>query len=72
MRRFETHRSEDVSGTSGVGVVADGVCFDDGTCVMKWRGIMSSVAIYRSPVELEAIHGHEGRTQIVWLDPASL
>lgn len=28
MRRFELHRDVDVSGVSGEGIVADGVCYD--------------------------------------------
>lgn len=67
MKNFELHRAIDVSGTSGTGIVADGVVFFDGTAVMHWRGSLSSTAIYKSIEELEAIHGHQGATKVVWL-----
>ena len=67
-RRFVTVRTEDVSGVSGVGEVAEGVEFTDGTCVLRWRTQYTSTAIYASMAELVAIHGHDGRTQVRWID----
>ncbi len=68
LRRFNLQRNEDFSGVSGTGRVAEGVQFSDGSCVMRWKSELSSTAIYSSAEELETIHGHEGRTSIVWLD----
>src|SRR4051794_16547249 len=34
--RFELHRDQDISGVSGVGVVAEGVAFTDGTVALRW------------------------------------
>lgn len=68
MRRFQLQRSEDISGMSGVGVVAEGVEFSDGTVVMKWRSIYSSTVIYPNIKDMEHIHSHEGRTTIQWID----
>ncbi len=68
LRRFNLQRNEDFSGISGTGRVAEGVQFSDGSCVMRWKSELSSTAIYGSADELETIHGHEGRTRIVWLD----
>ena len=36
MRVFALIRDVDVSGVSGTGVVAEGVQFSDGTCVLRW------------------------------------
>ncbi len=69
MRRFRLVRSEDVSGVSGVGSVAEGVLFTSGKAVLGWCSDIASVTVYDSLAELEAIHGHEGRTRIEWLDP---
>lgn len=66
MRMFELHRVEDKSGVSGTGVVAEGVCFTDGTAVMRWRTQYRSTAFYSNMDELEAIHGHGGSTKVVW------
>jgi hypothetical protein len=67
-RRFHLVRDEDVSGTSGTGIVAEGTLFSNNKCVITWTTKYSSVAVYDSIAELEAIQGHEGRTRIVWID----
>jgi hypothetical protein len=63
-RIFILRRTEDISGTSGVGVVAQGVVFGDGSCALRWMTKWRSWAVYESLAELEAIHGHDGRTVI--------
>lgn len=67
MRLFELDRKVDASGVSGTGAVAQGVEFDDGTCVMRWQTKHRSTALYNSILELELIHGHEGATTVRWL-----
>lgn len=78
-RRFELIRTEDVSGTSGTGVVATGVAYPDGAVHMQWRnGENESLEIEENgcsfkpaPTGVEAtkaIHGHEGRTELRWID----
>jgi hypothetical protein len=72
MRRFELHRDEDVSGVSGTGVVAEGVAFSDGGPVaLRWTSEWPTSVVFhdRGVESLEAVHGHNGRTRIVWLDP---
>lgn len=68
MRRFILHRDEDASGVSGVGVVAEGVEFSSGWVALTWLSALSCVAFYQNVKEVEAIHGHEGRTTIKWID----
>jgi hypothetical protein len=68
VRRFVLVRSEDVSGVSGIGEVAQGVLFDTGKVVIAWTRTPSSIDIYDSVADLLAIHGHVGRTRIRWLD----
>lgn len=68
MKLFLLQRNEDVSGVSGVGFVAEGVQFTDGTCVLKWLTAHSTVEILNSMDDVLLIHGHEGRTQAVYLD----
>ena len=69
MRRFFLDRIKDSTGVSGTGRVADGVLFDDGRCVLRWRSAHTSTATYDSLADLEAIHGHNGATKVRWLDP---
>jgi hypothetical protein len=68
MRRFHLQRDEDATGVSGCGVVAEGVQFTDGHCAMRWLTDTASTALYDSADDIERIHGHEGRTRVVWLD----
>lgn len=71
MRRFELHRDEDVSGVSGTGVVAEGVAFsNDGPVALRWTSEWPTSVVFhdRGVESLEAVHGHNGRTRIVWLD----
>jgi prepilin-type processing-associated H-X9-DG protein len=68
MRRFYLNRLEDVSGTSGVGFIAEGVVFEDGTTALRWRTEYTSTAIYSCVSDMIMIHGHDGRTNITWVD----
>jgi hypothetical protein len=69
MRRFRLIRTEDVSGVSGTGVVAEGVAFASGKVALSWCSELPTVTVYDGIGDLERIHGHEGRTRIEWLDP---
>ena len=66
MKLFWLRRLEDVSGTSGLGMVAEGVVFSNGWCALHWLTKYTSVAYYQSVAELEAIHGHNGATVVVF------
>ncbi|MFC8873201.1 hypothetical protein [Streptomyces ardesiacus] len=68
-RRFVLRRGTDVSGVSGTGDVADGVLWPDGTAAVRWRGEHPSAVHWdRGKTSVELIHGHQGATEIVWLD----
>lgn len=71
MRTFDLVRYEDVNGMSGTGHVAEGVQFFDGTCAMRWcvPGKPVSTTIYNSVLDLVAIHGHGGMTEVKWHVP---
>jgi len=68
MRRFELHRDSDETGTSGTGVVVQGVEFDDGYAAITWIGRLKSWCVYPSVTMLMEIHGHDGATRLVYLD----
>jgi hypothetical protein len=63
---FVLRRDEDVTGVSGAGDVAEGALFDDGTTVVRWRGDRPSTVVWSSLDDAVAIHGHDGRTRVVW------
>jgi hypothetical protein len=68
MKRFRLIREVDVSGVSGTGIVTEGVMFSDGTCAIRWLTKITSSALYNSVEDVIAIHGHEGATNIEWID----
>ena len=68
LKRFHLERAKDMSGISGVGVVAFGVLFGDGKIALHWEGNHSSLNIYNSVDDLIYIHGHDGSTKIIWDD----
>lgn len=47
--------------------VADGVRFEDGVCVLRWRTGKASTAVYSSFVDLAVVHGHDD-TIFEWVD----
>lgn len=56
MKYFRIIREFDVSNVSGTGHVLDGVVFDDGTTVVRWKSATASTAIYASFEDFKAIH----------------
>lgn len=69
VRRFVLQRNEDVSGVSGVGVVAEGVEFSDGSVAIRWiSGDHHSTVLWDDLHSVEVIHGHDGRTLVQFLD----
>lgn len=78
-RRFELVRTEDVSGTSGTGVVATGVEYPNGAVHMMWyNGSNEELEVDGNGFSFkpapngikstEIIHGHEGRTEVQFID----
>jgi len=63
---FVLIRDEDVSGVSGTRVVAEGVKFSYGKCVIAWVTKHRSIAIHDSLDEVIAIHCRDGKTRISW------
>lgn len=68
-RRFVMVRSEDVSGVSGTGVVAEGTVFSNGAVAYTWLTHLQTMAWAPSIDVLKNIHGHGGKTKIVFIDP---
>lgn len=68
VKPFYLFRHEDASGLSGTGVVAVGAQFPDGQIVFQWVTYRSSMEIYRSLENLIEIHGHEGKTEVIFGD----
>ena len=67
-RRFILVRKEDETGISGTGIVAHGVQWLNGEMVLHWPSRGGTTAFYKSADQLEAIHGHGGKTVIEWID----
>ncbi len=67
-RRWELHRFEDVSGVSGTGKIVEGVEFSNGKCAFTWMGEWPTVTVANSLDEVRRIHGHGGRTVVIYVD----
>ena len=65
MKTFYLLRKEDVSGTSGTGVVAEGVIFDNGMVAMTWLSEFPTVTMFPKVKDVMRIHSHEGRTMMI-------
>lgn len=67
-RLFILQRHLDVSGVSGVGPVAEGVEWSDGTVSLRWKGDHPSTTFWQAGIPaIEAIHGHGGATEVLYL-----
>jgi len=67
-RTFELHRDEDETGVSGTGVVAEGCVFADGKTALRWKTATASTTFFDSIEDALKVHGHSGKTRIVWTD----
>ena len=67
LRLFALNRQQDVTGVSGSGIVAHGVQLADGTVVLRWMGTYASTVVWDSLDAAMAIHGHDGKTRVIWL-----
>lgn len=68
-RRFVLKRKEDPTGISGIGVVAFGTEWPDRSVSLCWNTAWRSLVCYPQGMRaVQEIHGHEGKTDIVWLD----
>ena len=65
MKVFYLKRTEDESGVSGTGRVAQGFIFDNGKVAVTWLSEHPTVTIYDNVGEVHAIHSHGGKTEIV-------
>ena len=62
---FYLQRTQDESGISGTGRIAQGVIFDNGKVALTWLSDTPSTGIYDSIGDVRSIHGHEGKTEVV-------
>lgn len=72
MTEFTLHRYEDVSTVSGTGDVAWGVEWPDGAVALRWPGEHPSTAVWPDIRDVEAIHGHGGKTVVQYDDAPRL
>lgn len=68
MKPFVLNRVEDETGVSGTGIVAEGVVFSNGWVAMTWLTETTSVVFYPNIKSVELVHGHNGKTRIVYLE----
>jgi hypothetical protein len=69
IKEFHLVRIVDETGISGTGIVARGVVLPSGAVCMEWVTFHSSICIYKNIGDVEQIHGHNGKTQLVMGPP---
>ncbi|GAA3153037.1 hypothetical protein JOF29_008709 [Kribbella aluminosa] len=67
-RRFLLVRHKDISGVSGTGLVAEGTLWSSGAVALHWPGHPSATSVWSGILDLIAAHGHDGATEIEWID----
>lgn len=70
-RAFVLQRDVDETGVSGTGIVAEGVLFSDGTVSLRWTSDWPTSVVFhdRGMESVEAVHGHGGKTRVVFSEP---
>lgn len=68
MKLFQLNRIRDISGVSGTGIVAEGVEFSNGKCVMSWLTGHQSIIVYDDMKTLVAVHERDGNAKILYPD----
>jgi hypothetical protein len=78
MRSFKFYRKQDLTGTSGTGFVAAGQVKADGSTFVRWTvdarladgstRKINSVTQFETWVDAVLLHGHGGRTVLIWDD----
>ena len=71
MRRFNLVRTEDLSGVSGTGIVAEGIEFENGKVAICWTSKYHITSVIDNMHTLEKVHGHGGKTHVEWIDGES-
>lgn len=69
MRTFALIRDTDETGISGTGKVAEGVEFSTGWVALTWLTEVNSMVFYPSMDNVIHIHGHGGKTRMVFDGP---
>lgn len=64
MKYFILERFEDVSKISGLGVIAEGVIWSDGTVAYRWLSDIATTVIADNIETVMKLHGHDGKTRI--------
>lgn len=64
-RAFILQRDKDITG-----VVAWGVEYPDGVCALRWTGQWPTSVVFhdRGMEGVNAVHGHDGATRVVYVD----
>lgn len=69
VKPFYLLRNEDVSGTSGTGIVCMGAVLPSGRVVLEWIiANHATIEILNNLEEVTLLHGHEGRSVVIMGD----
>jgi len=70
VKPFYLLRKEDLTGTSGIGVVAMGAIFPSGQVFLEWIASNHvSWNMFDNIEDVKSINGHDGRTEVIMGNP---
>lgn len=69
IQEFYLLRTEDESGTSGIGIVARGVIMPSGACHVEWLSHVHTETRFDNISHVELIHSHGGNTKVIMGPP---
>jgi len=66
IKTFYLNRQEDETGISGTGKVAFGIVLPTGRVAIEWTSAHSSITVFENAKEMDEVHGHHGKTKMVF------
>ena len=64
MKYFILKRFEDETGISGIGIIAEGIIWSDGTVAYRWLSDIATTVIADNIEIVKTLHGHDGKTKL--------
>lgn len=65
LQEFYLLRKKDVSGVSGLGIVARGVVLPSHRAILEWCTSHETFGLYDNLQQIRDLHGHEGATEVI-------
>ena len=68
MRRFALIRINDLLGITGVGTIAEGIEFSNGSVIVHWLKEPKSIVVWNNMNDMKTINCHNGTSIVHYID----